>query len=101
LKTGYAISWFEFESNKLVYPNINITFIDFLFSTGEYPFSFYDLIAFLLFCTLFVLKHFIFIFWLLNVGYSKRRILNKQELDYQHSIIGKRSTRLKSMLYGI
>ena len=67
----------------------------------ENPFMFYDVIAFLSFCTFFVLIHFFFALWLLSVGYSKRRMLNKQELDYTNSIIGKRSTRLKSMLYGI
>ena len=41
------------------------------------------------------------VWWLTKNAYSKRRELNKQEQDFTNEIIGKRSTRLKSMLYGI
>jgi hypothetical protein len=66
-----------------------------------YPYAYYDHVAFLMFCVVFLIIHFVLIYWLINNGYKKRRILNKQELDYSNSIMGKRSTRLKSMLYGI
>jgi hypothetical protein len=69
--------------------------------TCDYPTSFYDHIAFIFFCVLFLIIHFVFIFWLVTIGYSKRRKLNRQEIDYTNLLIGKRSTRLKSMLYGI
>ena len=69
--------------------------------TCDYPISLYDHIAFVFFCFVFLLIHFVFIFWLVRIGYSKRRHLNKKELDYANATMGKRSTRLKSMLYGI
>ena len=67
----------------------------------DYPFSFYDFIAFVLFCLMFLLLQLFFVFWLIKNGYSKRRMLNRQEIDYSNAVMGKRSIRLKSMLYGI
>jgi hypothetical protein len=43
----------------------------------------------------------ILVWWLEKNAYKKRRMLNKEEQDFTNEIIGKRSTRLKSMLYGI
>ncbi len=65
------------------------------------PFAHYDHVAFVIFCTIFIIVHFIFICWLIKNPYKMRRQLNKQEMDYTNQIMGKRSTRLKSMLYGI
>lgn len=67
----------------------------------DYPYSYYDHIAFVLCCTVFLFVQIVFIIWLLQNAYKKRSLLNKQELDFSNEIMGKRSTRLKSMLYGI
>ena len=64
-------------------------------------FSYYDHVAFVVFCAMYVFLNAIFLIWLIRNGYEKRRRLNKLETDYTNSIMGKRSCRLKSMLYGI
>ena len=61
----------------------------------------YDNIAFIFLCSSFVLIQVIYLFWLLKVGYKKRRQLDHDEKDFTNSINGYRSTRLKSMLYGM
>lgn len=67
----------------------------------DFPFSYYDHIAFVFFASVFLFVQVVFIIWLLQTAYKKRRQLNRQELDFTNEIMGKRSTRLKSMLYGI
>lgn len=67
----------------------------------DYPFALYDHIAFLFFCSVFCLIQVVFFIWLFKNAYRKRRLLNRQEVDYANELMGKRSTRLKSMLYGI
>ena len=64
-------------------------------------FGYYDRVAFLVFCFIFVVIHGVLFFWLINNPYKKRRQLNRKEQDYAKKKIGQRSVRLKSMLYGI
>lgn len=67
----------------------------------DYPFAMYDHVAFLFFCSVFSLIQVVFFVWLFKNAYRRRRLLNRQEMDYANELKGKRSTRLKSMLYGI
>lgn len=66
-----------------------------------HPYALYDYTAFICFCGLFLTINFVFLFWLLRQTYTKRCELSRLEIDYANQIVGKRSTRLKSMLYGI
>jgi hypothetical protein len=67
----------------------------------NFPYSYYDHIAFVVFLTVFILIHVVLFCWLFHIPYEKRRILNKQEMDHTNEMMGKRSTRLKSILYGL
>ena len=65
--------------------------------------TYYDQVSFLMFFCLFFAIHLIYLFWLVIFGYAKRRELDKEEKKYTESLNENknRSTRLKSMLYGI
>jgi len=63
--------------------------------------QYYDHLAFLSLCCIFTLINLVYLFWLIKFGYARRRVLDRQEKDYTNSVKGQRSTRLKSMLYGI
>lgn len=67
----------------------------------SYPFSFYDIIAFLTACGLFLILNLLFLIFIIKIGCCKRRKLKKMETDYMNNLVGKRVTRLKSMLNGI
>lgn len=64
---------------------------------------YYDELSFLLFLCLFTTIQLIYLLWLVIFGYAQRRALDTEEKKYTDAINENksRSTRLKSMLYGI
>jgi hypothetical protein len=65
------------------------------------PYSKFDFFAFIITCSLFLLLNFSFLIIFIRLGCCKRRQLNRLETDYINNLVGKRVTRLKSMLHGI
>jgi hypothetical protein len=66
-----------------------------------YPYSKYDATVFFTFLSIFLVFNCGFMAMIALKFIKKRLILNKQENDFTNAIVGKRSNRLKSMLYGI
>lgn len=64
---------------------------------------YYDQVSFLLFFCLFATIQLIYLLWLVIFGYAQRRALDREEKKYTDAMNENkgRSTRLKSMLYGI